>query len=68
MTRTHLPAPFPSSSTWIKSSYSEGSGNACVEVALLSPAVHIRDSKDIRLPGLALSSAAWTAFIQSFAA
>lgn len=66
MTRTHRPETFPCSSMWIKSSYSEGSGNACVEVALSKPAVHVRDSKDPSLPALTLSPGAWTGFIRRF--
>ncbi len=35
-----------SSLTWRKSSYSQGGGNQCVEVAVTTGAVAIRDSKD----------------------
>jgi hypothetical protein len=48
--------------TWHKSSYSSGDGDSCVEVASCPDTVHVRDSKDTALPGLALSPAAWTAF------
>ncbi|WP_326750951.1 DUF397 domain-containing protein [Streptomyces hirsutus] len=47
---------------WFKSSYSGGSGDNCVEVALRPEAVHVRDSKDTRRPALAVSRRAWSAF------
>lgn len=53
---------------WFKSSYSDGTnGESCVEIALTPGTVHIRDSKDIRLPQLALTSSAWADFV-SYAA
>ncbi|WP_338896549.1 DUF397 domain-containing protein [Streptomyces sp. TG1A-60] len=53
---------------WFKSSYSGGNdGNSCVEVAASPGTVHIRDSKDIRLPRLALTPPAWADFV-SYAA
>ncbi|MFD7446766.1 DUF397 domain-containing protein [Streptomyces sp. NPDC059909] len=48
---------------WFKSSYSGGDGDSCVEVALSSTTVHVRDSKDAQGPQLALSPAAWTGFV-----
>ncbi|WP_326688975.1 DUF397 domain-containing protein [Streptomyces sp. NBC_01795] len=48
---------------WHKSSYSSDKGNACLEMATCPDAqVHIRDSKDLTGPTLALSSAAWASF------
>ncbi|MEE1808597.1 DUF397 domain-containing protein [Streptomyces sp. BE133] len=48
---------------WFKSSYSgENSGN-CVEVATCPETVHVRDSKDLTAPALALSPAAWADFL-----
>ncbi|MFF3121325.1 DUF397 domain-containing protein [Streptomyces sp. NPDC057908] len=48
---------------WFKSSYSgENSGN-CVEVATCPETVHVRDSKDLTVPALALSPAAWADFL-----
>ncbi|EFE76597.1 DUF397 domain-containing protein [Streptomyces filamentosus] len=56
---------------WFKSSYSgENSGN-CVEVALTwskstysgPHTVHIRDSKDLTVPALAVSPDTWTSFV-----
>jgi hypothetical protein len=49
---------------WFKSSYSSGTdGESCVEVALAPGTVHVRDSKDTRLPRLALTPTAWTDFV-----
>jgi hypothetical protein len=48
--------------TWLKSSYSNGNGN-CVEVADLSDAVAIRDSKRPASPVLTSSVKGWRAFI-----
>ncbi|AKJ13836.1 toxin-antitoxin system, toxin component [Streptomyces incarnatus] len=50
--------------TWIKSSYSTGSGGECVEVAATSDAVHVRDSKDTSRPALTVEPAAWSAFVE----
>ncbi|MEV6161317.1 DUF397 domain-containing protein [Streptomyces sp. NPDC052052] len=48
---------------WFKSSYStEDSGN-CVEVAASPGRVHVRDSKDLSVPALSLSPAAWADFL-----
>ncbi|MFC8421250.1 DUF397 domain-containing protein [Streptomyces sp. NPDC057236] len=48
---------------WFKSSYSGSDGDACVEVARGTRAVHVRDSKDRRSPELALSPTAWNDFV-----
>ncbi|WP_328887722.1 DUF397 domain-containing protein [Streptomyces sp. NBC_00316] len=48
---------------WFKSSYSGDQGGDCVEVATRPRTVHVRDSKDLTVPALALSRAAWTAFL-----
>ena len=53
--------------TWFKSSYSNGQGGACVEVAACPGIVHVRDSKDRTGPELRFSSAAWAEFV-AFAA
>jgi Domain of unknown function (DUF397) len=48
---------------WRKSSYSNGNGGACVEVARNLPgAVAIRDSKDPDGPALAFAADQWQAF------
>jgi hypothetical protein len=49
---------------WFKSSYSSGNdGNSCVEVATTPGTIHVRDSKNIGGPGLALTPDAWAAFV-----
>ncbi|MET7355935.1 DUF397 domain-containing protein [Streptomyces mirabilis] len=49
---------------WFKSSYSSGNdGNSCVEIATVTGTVHVRDSKNIDGPRLALTPDAWTAFV-----
>ncbi|MGW3570427.1 DUF397 domain-containing protein [Streptomyces sp. NPDC000941] len=50
-------------SEWIKSSYSASNSNDCVEVALTPDTIHIRDSKHPHGPQLAVTPAAWTAFL-----
>ncbi|WP_405444645.1 DUF397 domain-containing protein [Streptomyces erythrochromogenes] len=52
--------------TWHKSSYSDGAGNNCVEVATCGR-VHVRDSKqnlNTVQPSLTVAAAAWTRFIE----
>ncbi|GGR43000.1 toxin [Streptomyces cinereoruber] len=49
--------------SWHKSSYSSGDSGDCVEVASCLSTVHVRDSKNVTGPQLALSPAAWTAFL-----
>ncbi|GHF38884.1 DUF397 domain-containing protein [Streptomyces mashuensis] len=50
---------------WVKSSYSEGTGNSCVEIARLPLAkqVGVRDSKDKAGAALVLTATAWSSFI-----
>ncbi|MFI9648411.1 DUF397 domain-containing protein [Streptomyces sp. NPDC052040] len=49
---------------WFKSSYSGGNdGNSCVELAVAPGAVLVRDSKETAGPRLAMSPAAWSAFV-----
>ncbi|KAA0933541.1 DUF397 domain-containing protein [Streptomyces apricus] len=60
--RTH--AGDASELAWFKSSYSSGNdGNSCVEVAASPGTVHVRDSKDICGPRLALTPTAWADFV-----
>ncbi|MFJ1787835.1 DUF397 domain-containing protein [Streptomyces anulatus] len=49
---------------WVKSSYSDSSNsNECVEVATAQDAVHVRDSKSVQGPRLAVSPSVWAAFV-----
>jgi hypothetical protein len=54
---------------WYKSTFSNGSGGACVEVASNLPRiVAVRDSKDPNGPKLAVTKQAWSAFVQGIKA
>ncbi|MGW1612216.1 DUF397 domain-containing protein [Streptomyces sp. NPDC002285] len=58
----------PSSSiAWRRSSYSNGMGGECLEVAALAEAVTVRDSKSISGPRLTLSTTTWRDFIRAVA-
>ncbi|MEU7070643.1 DUF397 domain-containing protein [Streptomyces narbonensis] len=49
---------------WFKSSYSGGNdGESCIEIAPTPATVHVRDSKNLAGPQLALSPAAWAGFV-----
>jgi hypothetical protein len=52
-----------SSIQWRKSSYSDSSGGACVEVADLSRMIAVRDSKDVDGPVLAFGRSAFRTFV-----
>ncbi len=55
-----------SRAVWYKSTYSNGSGGDCVEVAGNLPGiVAVRDSKDRNGPKLAFGQQAWSAFLQA---
>ncbi|MFJ7494579.1 DUF397 domain-containing protein [Streptomyces sp. NPDC097727] len=59
-------APDLSTAAWRTSSYSNGDGGNCVEVADNVPGfVPVRDTKLADSPVLALRTASWTAFVQS---
>lgn len=49
---------------WFKSSYSGSEGDSCVEIAIGEPAVHVRDSKDVSRPSLAVGHAGWASFVE----
>ncbi|MFF2931798.1 DUF397 domain-containing protein [Streptomyces mirabilis] len=50
--------------SWFKSSYSSsGDGNDCIEIATTPGMVHVRDSKNIGGPQLALVPDAWVDFV-----
>lgn len=48
---------------WTKSTYSTNDGPECVEVAATVNAVHIRDSKIVPGPQLAVPRGAWADFV-----
>ncbi|MEU8524545.1 DUF397 domain-containing protein [Streptomyces sp. NPDC048629] len=57
--------PDLSSATWRKSSYSNGQGGDCVEVADHIPhTVPVRDSKNPAGPVLLVPAPAWVAFME----
>ncbi|MFD9869029.1 DUF397 domain-containing protein [Streptomyces niveus] len=60
------PRPDLSTAQWRKSSYSNGDGGNCVEVADGHPGViPVRDSKTPTGPVLLLTPTAWAAFVRS---
>ncbi|KUN86693.1 toxin [Streptomyces bungoensis] len=55
-----------SDARWMKSSYSNGDGGNCLEVAAHIPhLVPVRDSKVPDGPALLLSAAAWAPFVDA---
>jgi hypothetical protein len=49
---------------WFKSSYSDSSNPSdCVEIATTPDTIHVRDSKNISGPSLALTQEAWGDFV-----
>jgi hypothetical protein len=53
-----------SNALWFKSSYSNGDGGECVEVAANLPGLTpVRDSKAPHRPALILTATAWAPFI-----
>ncbi|MFE6172476.1 DUF397 domain-containing protein [Streptomyces sp. NPDC056464] len=58
----------PSSSIpWRRSSYSNGMGGECLEVAAFAEGVTVRDSKVVSGPQLRLSTSTWRGFIRALA-
>jgi len=62
-----MPAPDLSRARWRKSSYSNGSGGSCVEIAVLTPTggeldIAVRDSKDPNGPALTFTTRQWRSF------
>jgi hypothetical protein len=60
-----MPAPDLSRVTWRKSSYSNGSGGSCVEIAVLVGVqdehdIAVRDSKDPQGPVLTFTARQWS--------
>ena len=54
----------PDGATWRKSTYSNGTGGNCVEVADLPDGRAVRDSKHPEGPILVFTREAWQAFVQ----
>jgi hypothetical protein len=50
---------------WFKSSYSGNEGGECLEIATRPEMVHIRDSKNLTGPTLAVTPTTWTAFLRT---
>ncbi|WP_121710577.1 DUF397 domain-containing protein [Streptomyces sp. E5N91] len=48
---------------WFKSSYSGTEGGDCVEVAVSTAVVHVRDSKAAAGPVVTVSPNAWAGFV-----
>jgi len=53
----------PASMNWRKSSFSQGSGSSCVEVALGDQGAAVRDSKNAAGPVLTLPAGPWRLFV-----
>ena len=58
----------PEGATWRKSTYSNGSGGNCVEVADLPNGRAVRDSKHPQGPILVFATDQWRAFVQGIKA
>ncbi len=66
MTEYTEPAPDKMDTTavvWRKSSYSNGAGGMCVEIADVDGGVLVRDSKNPSGPVLAFTDGEWDAFL-----
>ena len=49
---------------WFKSSYSDsGEAGDCVEIAVATAAIHVRDSKNTQIPNLTVEPTTWTDFV-----
>jgi len=53
----------PASTSWRKSSFSEGPQTSCVEVALAEGAAAVRDSKNTAGPVLTVPAGTWRHFV-----
>jgi len=59
-----VPTGDASALAWFKSSYGSGNdGESCVESATAPRTVHVRDSKNVEGPRLALTPDAWAHFV-----
>ncbi|MFE2515581.1 DUF397 domain-containing protein [Streptomyces mirabilis] len=68
-TRTHMAPEFTGAGArWFKSSYSDGAGNNCVEIADLTDTAYagvaIRDSKVPQGPALLVGRASFAIFVR----
>lgn len=67
-------APDLSRASWRKSSYSNGTGGSCVEIAVLADVpgtehdIAVRDSKDPDGPALTFTARQWRQFIVAISA
>ncbi|GAA0475388.1 DUF397 domain-containing protein [Streptomyces olivaceiscleroticus] len=59
-----MSAEGPVGRTWFKSSHSSAQGDNCVEVALGSAAVRVRDSKDTARPVVTVRRGPWAEFVR----
>ncbi|WP_322752383.1 DUF397 domain-containing protein [Frankia sp. Cas3] len=62
-TRLASPTIDAETADWRKSSYSNGAGGMCVEVAVADEGVFVRDSKNPSGPVLAFTGGEWEAFL-----
>ncbi|MER6532599.1 DUF397 domain-containing protein [Streptomyces sp900105755] len=53
------------STQWRRSSYSNGMGGECLEVAALAEEISVRDSKVALGPHIIMTRAAWRGFIKT---
>ncbi|MEU0548179.1 DUF397 domain-containing protein [Micromonospora sp. NPDC005979] len=58
-----MAAPDTPAGKWRKGSRSSASGSNCVEVAVLSGGLAVRDSKDPGGPALVFGRDAWSSFV-----
>ncbi|MFB7858789.1 DUF397 domain-containing protein [Rhodococcus qingshengii] len=48
---------------WRKSSYSEG-GQGCITIGETPTVTHVRDSKDMTIPGFSVPVQSWAALVE----
>jgi hypothetical protein len=60
---TEKPGQGKADLAWFKSSYSGAEGGECIEVAVDTAMVYIRDSKNVRRPHLSVRASEWAAFV-----
>ena len=63
--RTVVTVPGPRTPRWCKSTFSGGSGDGnCIEIALTSSEVSVRDAKNAGGKALNLTAGAWHSFLE----